>query len=59
MYETRTHKLFLDPNMNISNNMKAAILLPLYVYPNQGAWDPLYEAYIGLRSDLGAQANDF
>ncbi|KAH5152874.1 hypothetical protein HBH69_134320 [Parastagonospora nodorum] len=24
--------------------MKATILLPLYIYPNQGAWDPVYTA---------------
>lgn len=26
--------------------MDAAILLPLYIYPKPGAWDPLYKAYV-------------
>jgi hypothetical protein len=24
---------------------KASVLLPLYVYPSPGAWDPLYQMY--------------
>jgi hypothetical protein len=34
--------------MNLMSNptmsMKSTVLLPLYVYPDTGAWDPLYAA---------------
>lgn len=26
--------------------MKSKIILPLYIYPHPGAWDPLYAAYV-------------
>ena len=27
------------------------VLVPLYIYPNLGAWDPLYEAYVSRETD--------
>lgn len=31
---------------------KSAILVPLYVYPAPGAWEPLHEAYVAIALDL-------
>lgn len=31
---------------------KSAVLVPLYVYPAPGAWEPLHEAYVKFPLDL-------
>jgi hypothetical protein len=38
--------MFVDEltHRKLDRNMKSTVLLPLYVYPHPGAWDPLYAA---------------
>jgi hypothetical protein len=35
-----------------SNTPRSDVLVPLYVYPNPGAWDPLFTAYATQYSPL-------
>jgi hypothetical protein len=30
--------------------MAGSVLVPLYVYPSMGAWDPVYDMYVRFRS---------
>ena len=30
---------------NEKSNDAVAVIVPLYIYPNEGAWTPLYNAY--------------
>jgi hypothetical protein len=41
-----------EARRNLSRTMAGSVIVPLYVYPSLGAWDPVYDMYVYSRSAL-------
>lgn len=39
--------------------LQVSVIVPLYIYPSEGAWDPLYTAYVNESCTLIAEYKNF